>query len=171
MNVEVLRDRLILGSCGLSQVTGCITTGTHNKNSGAMPWFHLPRTYRANKEAERKYTCRGPPPEAGPIRLPPWSALALKRATQVDRCGCYKVQIRIFLSPVPTRGCGWLHVASCYGLLRFVHILTERGNLVLNFKLNPDVIRSSAHLALTRGSWSSRRYPPDLRFYACRKLR
>lgn len=30
MNVEVLRDRLILGSCGLSQVTGCITTGTHN---------------------------------------------------------------------------------------------------------------------------------------------
>ena len=102
------------------------------------------------------------PPWGGSIRLPPWSSLALKRATQVDRCGCYKVQIRIFLSPVPTRGCGWLHVASCEVWI----LLTERGNLVLNFKLNPDVIRSSAHLALTRGSWSPRHYPPDLRFPA-----
>ena len=62
----------------------------------------------------------------------------------------------------------WLRMAARCKLLRAEVwiVLTERGNLVLNFKLNPDVIRSSAHLALTRGSWSSRRYPPDLRFHA-----
>ena len=71
----------------------------------------------------------------------------------------------------------WLRMAARCKLLRAEVwiVLTERGNLVLNFKLNPDVIRSSAHLALTRGSWSSRRYPPDPRFHAwrvgkCRKL-
>lgn len=173
MNVEVLRDRLILGSCGLSQVTGCITTGTHNRNSGAMPWFYLPRTYRANKEAERKYTCRGPPLR----RVHQTSALEFTSPKTSHTSGSmWMLQGPNSDAPFSCSNT-WLRMAARCKLLRAEVwiVLTERGNFVLNFKLNPDVIRSSAHLALTRGSWSSRRYPPDLRFLAwrvgkCRKL-
>ena len=63
MNVEVPRDRLIFwGRAGYRRRQDVLPQGPTTK----LWCFYLPRTYRANKEAERKYTCRGPPPEAGP---------------------------------------------------------------------------------------------------------
>ena len=135
--------------------------------------FYLPRTYRANKEAERKYTCRGPPLR----RVHQTSALEFTSPKTSHTSGSMWM-LQGPNSDLPFSFSNtWLRMAARCKVLRAEVwiVLTERGNFVLNFKLNPDVIRSSAHLALTRGSWSSRRYPPDLRFHAwrvgkCRKL-